>query len=191
MGLSATPFSSVSLTCVISSGLPWLRPTFLLLTFHKFLTRLLPMCTTPFREIVEIAAKIPRVALVQLCLFFPRFEFVGATSEQNLGFHLRVVVLMALWKATRAGYWVRGRRCDIRGNSLLPWTPRKYVHDVTSVGQRSSPWTCNSVEVETKFHLECKLHFPSAQLMLRQMHLTKVFESVEAKYWASWLSFDV
>ena len=59
---------------------------------------------------------------------------------------------------------------------------RKYVFDVTSVGQRSSPWTCNSVKVEIKFHLECKLHFPSAQLMIRQMHLTIVFESIEAKY---------
>ena len=65
------------------------------------------------------------------------------------------------------------------------------VFDVTSVGQRSSPWTCNSVKVGIKFHLECKLHFPSAQLMLRQMHLTKVFESIEAKYCVSWLSFDV
>ena len=52
--------------------------------------------------------------------------------------------------------------------------PRKYVFDVTSVGQRSSPWTCNSVKVEKKIHLECNIHFPSAQLMLRQMHLTKV-----------------
>ena len=70
-------------------------------------------------------------------------------------------------------------------------TPRKYVFDVTSVGQRSSPWTCNSMKVEIKFHLERKLHFPSAQLMLRLMHLTKVFESIEAKYCVSWLTFDV
>ena len=70
-------------------------------------------------------------------------------------------------------------------------TPRKYVFDVTSVCQRSSPWTCNSVKVEIKFHLDCKLHFPSAQLMLRQLYLTKVFESIEAKYWVSGLSFDV
>ena len=65
-------------------------------------------------------------------------------------------------------------------------TPRKYVFDVTSIGQRSSPWTRNSVKVEIKFRLECKLHFPGAQLMLWQMHLTKVFESIEAKYWVSW-----
>ena len=45
---------------------------------------------------------------------------------------------------------------------------------------------CNSVKVEIKFHLECKLHFPSAQ----PMHLTKLSESIEAKYWVSWLSFD-
>ena len=36
------------------------------------------------------------------------------------------------------------------------------------------------------------MHFPSAQRMLRQMHLTSVSESVEAKYWVSCrLSFDV
>ena len=47
----------------------------------------------------------------------------------------------------------------------------------------------NSVKGEMKIHLECKLHFPSAQLMLWQMHLTNVSESIEAKYWVS--SFDV
>ena len=57
-------------------------------------------------------------------------------------------------------------------------TPRKYVFDVTSVGQRSLPWTCNSVKVEIKFPLECKLRFPSAHLMLRQMHLTKKCKSI-------------
>ena len=70
-------------------------------------------------------------------------------------------------------------------------TPRKYVFDVTSVGQRSSPWTCKLTESRYKFHLECKLHFPSAQLMLRQIHLTNVSESIEATYWVSWLRFDV
>ena len=44
-------------------------------------------------------------------------------------------------------------------------TPRKYVYDVTAIGQRS-----------------CKLHFASAQFMLRQLHLTNVSESIEAKY---------
>ena len=42
-----------------------------------------------------------------------------------------------------------------------------------------------------KFHLECKLHFPSAQLMLRKMHLTNVSESTEAEYWVSCLRFYV
>ena len=67
-------------------------------------------------------------------------------------------------------------------------TSRKYVFDVTFVGQRSPPWRCDSVRVEIKFQLECKLHFPSAQLI---MHLTIVYESIEATYWVSWLSFDV
>ena len=52
-----------------------------------------------------------------------------------------------------------GVKCRFRYDQ---WTPRKYVFNVISVGQRSSQWTCNSVKVEIKFHLECKLHFPSA-----------------------------
>ena len=51
---------------------------------------------------------------------------------------------------------------DMRPNSV---TSRKYIFDVTSVGQRSSPWTCNPVKVEVKFHLECKLRSSCAQLM--------------------------
>ena len=42
--------------------------------------------------------------------------------------------------------------------------------------------TNNSMKVEIKFHLDCKLHFPCAELMLRQMHLTNVSESIEANY---------
>ena len=83
-----------------------------------------------------------------------------------------------------------------RGRNPPAWhrgnmTPLRYVFDVTFIGQRSSPGTCYSVKVEMKFHLECKLYFPGAQLMLRQMHLTNVSESIEAKYWVSWLRFDV
>ena len=46
---------------------------------------------------------------------------------------------------------------------VQPTAPRRYVFDVTSVGKRPSPWTCNSVKVEIKSHLECKLHSPCAQ----------------------------
>ena len=66
-------------------------------------------------------------------------------------------------------------------------TPRKYAFYVISIGQRSSPWPCNAVKVEMKFHLECKLHFPCAQLMLWQMHWTNLSASIEYKYWVSWL----
>ena len=78
--------------------------------------------------------------------------------------------------------------CNVRCNKLVRPTanstiPRKYyVFGVTSIGQRSSSWTCSSVKVETKFHPECKLHFPCAQLMLRKIHLTSVSESMEAKH---------
>ena len=45
---------------------------------------------------------------------------------------------------------------------------RIHIHfDVTSVGQRSSPWPCyNLVKVEVRFPLECKLRFPCAQFRL-------------------------
>ena len=70
-------------------------------------------------------------------------------------------------------------------------TPREYVFDVTSIGQRSSPWAWKLSESRDTFHLECKLYFPSAQRMLRQTHLTNVSESIEAKYWVSWQGLDV
>ena len=67
-------------------------------------------------------------------------------------------------------------------NSPTDDTAEIVAFDVTSIVQRSSPWPCNSVEVEMKFHLECKFHFSCAQLMLRQMHFANVSESIEAKY---------
>ena len=72
---------------------------------------------------------------------------------------------------------------DVLGNTgEMETTPRKYVFDVTSAGQRnyvldvtstgqpSSPWTCNLSESRDRFHVECKLHFPRVQPMLRKMH---------------------
>ena len=65
----------------------------------------------------------------------------------------------------------------ITGTLHARQTPGKYVFDVTSIGHWSSPWTYNLVKVEIKLHLECKLHFPSAQLILRQINSTNVSES--------------
>ena len=67
------------------------------------------------------------------------------------------------------------QKCNVRhrGNTYLTSLPLVSVRRHGRV---------NSVKVEIKFHLECKFHFPSAQLMLRRMHLTKVFESIEATY---------
>ena len=45
-------------------------------------------------------------------------------------------------------------------------------------------WPCNSMKVDIKFHLECKLRFPFAQLLLRQIHLTNLSVSIDAKCWA-------
>ena len=47
----------------------------------------------------------------------------------------------------------------------------------------------NSVNVEIKFHFECKHCFPCVQFMLWQMHWNNLLSvSIEAKHWASWLS---
>ena len=48
-----------------------------------------------------------------------------------------------------------------------------------------TPWTCNLVKAEIKFHLECTLHYPSAQLTVA----TNAFNEHIWKYWVSWLSF--
>ena len=66
-------------------------------------------------------------------------------------------------------------------------TPRKYVSDVTSTGQRSSPSPCNSMKVGINFHVECKRRFLCAQLdMPRQMCSKNLSVSIETKYWVSW-----
>ena len=64
-----------------------------------------------------------------------------------------------------------------RRTDIFCWH-RKYVFDVTSVGQRSSPW--DSVN-ERQFHLECTCRFPCAQRMMRQIHwrLTNVKTSYQ------------
>ena len=65
-----------------------------------------------------------------------------------------------------------------RGTTDLTWLPLATV--------RHHGRSCNSVKVEIKFHLECKLHFPCAHLMLQKTHLTNVSESTEARYWVCW-----
>ena len=69
-----------------------------------------------------------------------------------------------------------------RGTNVLTSLP---------VGQRSSPLPRNSVKVEIKFHLECKLCFSSAQSMLRKIDRNNLSVNIEAKYCVSWLRFDV
>ena len=59
-----------------------------------------------------------------------------------------------------------------RGNTYLTSLPLVSVHHHGRV---------NSVKSRDKFHLECKLHFPSTHLILRQMHLPTVSASIEAK----------
>ena len=49
----------------------------------------------------------------------------------------------------------------------------------------------HSVNVEITFHLECKLCFPWAQLMLRQILWPKLSVSADAKYWVSWPSLGL
>ena len=61
-------------------------------------------------------------------------------------------------------------------------TPNMYLTSLP-FGQRSSPWSCNSVKVVLTFHLECKICFSCAQFMSRQMHWTNLPASIKAKYW--------
>ena len=63
-----------------------------------------------------------------------------------------------------------------------------YLTSLPLVSIDQSPWTGNSAKVQIKLHLKCKLHFLySAKLMC--LMCLKV--SPEAKYWASWPSYDV
>ena len=66
--------------------------------------------------------------------------------------------------------------------SAVFFTTRKYVFDVTSLGQRLP---CNSVKDAITFHLECKLRSSYAQFILWKMHSTNSSASIEAKYWVS------
>ena len=74
-----------------------------------------------------------------------------------------VNVPFAVSTVLQVGVYGTLERCSRQSQSFdtANRPPRKYIIDVTSVGQRSSPWPlCNSVKVETKFYLECKLCFP-------------------------------
>ena len=81
----------------------------------------------------------------------------------------------------RQGYFVVLTWKGTTPRDMCRAVPRKCV---TCNGQRSSPWSCNSVEI--KFHLECKPRFPCAQLMLQKC--TNLSVSNEANYWVSWLA---
>ena len=59
--------------------------------------------------------------------------------------------------------------------------------DVTSDGQRSSPWPC---KLEITFRIDHKLHFLGAQFRLGRTHWTNLSVTIEAKYRASWIILD-
>ena len=84
------------------------------------------------------------------------------------------------WRFARKTKWLHS--LESHPGFVKERATRRYVFDVTSVGQRSSPWTCKLNASGHKISPRVQVQvasFPSAQLMLRQMHLTKVFESVE------------
>ena len=69
-------------------------------------------------------------------------------------------------------------------------TPRNtYLTSLLLVSVRR-PWTNNSGKFKVTFHFKCKLHFPGAQLMLRQIHLTDPSESIEATFFSFLVKFD-
>ena len=69
--------------------------------------------------------------------------------------------------------------------------PRRYIFDVTSLGQRSSPWLYKSVKVKMKLYRKHKLRFSCAQFGLRQMYPTSFSVSIEAKFRVARPRFDV
>ena len=76
-------------------------------------------------------------------------------------------------------------------NTVCPFsahsaTPRKYVSDATSICQRSSSWTGNSVNVEMNIISSLSSIFPVNSLFCKKKNaLTTVSESIEAKYCVS------
>ena len=97
--------------------------------------------------------------------------------------------------------------CDCERNTLSDVIATSYDHDSDcgdgESAHRGKTYLTSLPLVSVRHHgrvtakvginvlLECKLHCPSAQLMLRRLHSTNLSESIEAKYWVSWLSFDV
>ena len=57
---------------------------------------------------------------------------------------------------------------------------KTYLTSLPLVGVRHHGRVTAKVEINVL--LECKLHCPSAQLMLRRLHSTNLSESIEAKY---------
>ena len=117
-------------------------------------------------------------------------DFLGKLDVFNVHFHYpsRPEYQVSKINSHQAFFWFSYP--IFRRTQDYSRTPRKYVFDVTSVGQHSPPWTCSSVKVEVKFRLTCGLRFPCAQFMLRQMHWANLSVSFEAKYWLSLLSLD-
>ena len=96
---------------------------------------------------------------------------MGKLKSRALLPHLYISIMVGRTHFLNVGLTGLQLKNPCSSHNYFGMTLRKYVFDVTAVG-------CNSVKVEIKFHLKHKLHFPSAQLMLRQMHLTNVSESI-------------
>ena len=113
---------------------------------------------------------------------------IGGVDVSYTSYNIVIVIRYAVATSAKLPVTIVARQAtskccsyNFTSNQWSP-TPRKYVFDVTSIGQHSSPCTCNSVKVEIQFHLEKKLYFPSAQLMLRQMHSKNLSESIEDEH---------
>ena len=68
--------------------------------------------------------------------------------------------------------WSQLPRWSDRGDSdpnVTETIRRKDIFDVTSVGQRSSPWSCKSMKIGVKFHLESKPGLTCARFRSQDM----------------------
>ena len=89
--------------------------------------------------VLLVAGVVVLVRQPQNCTPLP-FKVPCVPAIPLVSLFVNIVLVLKLSPMT----WVRFVVWMVIGKQSSP-TPRKYVFDVTSIGQRSSPWTCNPV----------------------------------------------
>ena len=131
-----------------------------------------------------------------LCWFRPTFPLILVMANKMCGHAFEVRSFLGdqllFWRGLTGHSCVRAGRTGVR----LLYRRARAHHWQEQVSDTQLVSVCrhghiNSLKVELKFQLECKLCFPCAQSILRQMQWTNLSVSIEAKYWVSWPSLEV